>query len=599
MAIPTSIRPRSQDERIKLARILAHGPQVIGIGLPDDGWLCASLRIAGRQPVWVCDADPTPAAAFLERMGLPGLSSAIPDAVIGPGLRLDCNGNGNPQALRPPVGDDLPLVTILICTFNRAAMLPYAIVSALAQRWPCEIIVVDDGSTDSTPNILDGFEGIEVIRQENAGKPVALEKGLAAATGEAVLVLDDDDLLMPGALHVLAKTLFDNPELSCVYGDTIVFDGENGATKSYEPALRLPPEMTEQGVLQQIPAMPGAALVRMSAQREAGAYASELVRGQDMDMFLRLARVGPMAAVPLPTFLYRSHDGARGKKGSQWSKQDQSTHNERFFGYVQPTFIQRYREARPIRDRALGHSWALGLHLRELTELGVKEAERWPGPHSGREVWIREQLGLQSTPARPTEAVVVVDDGDPGALEATLHRHADGRAVWVDLEVPRDPLGKVRLYWPGEYAAREKLHLWVKHPGSLHVRLASSPEWAPPPLSDPGWLPDLPAVDAVLATAAALDWTAPQRPRCGHRRPIHPIVSQSWAVRTALRGGDGPLALTKLLPLLRAMPAWPGGWHMAAQAYSLAGQPDRAADCAAKVRLPKANTRPAEAKTQG
>ncbi len=140
MAISTSTRPRSNDERIRLAQILAHGPQVIGIGVPDDGWLCAALRIGGRRPVWVNDGDPTPAIAFLERMGLPGLSSETPEAVIGPGLTLDCSSVANPQPLPPPADPNAPLVTILICTFNRASMLPYAISSALAQRWPCEAV---------------------------------------------------------------------------------------------------------------------------------------------------------------------------------------------------------------------------------------------------------------------------------------------------------------------------------------------------------------------------------------------------------------------------------------------------------------------------
>jgi hypothetical protein len=357
--------------------------------------------------------------------------------------------------------------------------------------------------------------------------------------------------------------------------------------------------MTQAGVLQQIPALPGAALVRMSAQKQAGSYDPELVRGQDMDMFLRLSQVAPMAAVPLPTFLYRAHDGARGKKGAQWHKADWATHQERFFGYVQPTFIQRYREARPIKDRALGHSWALGLHLRQLPELALTEALQWPGPHTRREAWIREQLGLESVTHSPAEAVLVVDDGDPGALEATLHRHADGRAVWVNLEVPRDPLGKIRLYWPGEYGAREKLHRWMTHPGTIHLRLASDPDWTPPPLSDPGWLPDLPAVDATLAIAAALGWPAPIRRRQGHRAPIHPIVSQSWAARKALDGNDGTLALQTLVPILRAMPAWPGAWHMAAQAYTLVGEKERAAECAERIALPERARDATQSKMEG
>ena|GEM_PF-1442399 len=585
MAIPTCIRPRSNQERLRLAEIIAHGPHVIGIGVQDDGWLSAALTIAGRKPVWVNDGDPAQAASFLERMGLPGLANGTPEAVISPGLMMDSSGMGSPQPLPPPTGDDLPLVSIIICTYNRAAMLPYALASALSQRWPSEIIVVDDGSTDATPQILEGFEGVHVIRQENGGKPVALERGIREAQGEAILVLDDDDLLLPGALHVLARTLFRQPSLSCVFGDTIIFDGQNGSIRGYRPAMRLPAELTEQAILQQIPALPGATLVRRSAQEAAGPYDPELMRGQDMDMFLRLAQIGPMSSVPLPTFMYRSHDELRGKKGTQWHKSDWETHKKHFFGCVQPTFLERYQDALPIRDRDLGYSWALGLSLRKLDDLAIAEAERWPGPHSKRECWIRDQLGIKSTPNKTPEAVVVVDDGDPGALEATLHRHADGRAVWVDLEVPRDPLGSIRLYWPGEYAAREKLHRWIDHTGAIHIRLSSAPAWAPPPLNDAGWLPDLPAVDAVLATAAALNWDRPMRVRLGHRSLIHPIVSQSWAVRTALNGNDGTLALQKLMPILRAMPNWPGGWHMAAEAYTLAGQHERASECTGRIRI--------------
>ena len=102
----------------------------------------------------------------------------------------------------------------------------------------------------------------------------------------------------------------------------------------------------------------------------------------------------------------------------------------------------------------------------------------------------------------------------------------------------------------------------------------------------------------MLACAAALNWTAPVRRRQGRRGPIHPIVSQSWAARTALNGGDGGLALQKLLPLLRAMPVWPGGWQMAVEAYTLVGEPDRAAECAQRIRLVDRPTISAQTKAE-
>ena len=84
-----------------------------------------------------------------------------------------------------------PLISVLICTFNRARMLKEAISSVKAQEWPCEIIVVNDGSTDETERVLDAMDDVRVIHQENKGN--ALNAGLKCVRGEAVLVLDDDD----------------------------------------------------------------------------------------------------------------------------------------------------------------------------------------------------------------------------------------------------------------------------------------------------------------------------------------------------------------------------------------------------------------------
>lgn len=583
MAIPTCIRPRSQEERNQLARLLCDAPAVVGIGVPDDGWLCASLRVAGREPVWVNDSDPAAAQAFLKRMGLPPLGTRNPEAMVGPGLKLDGSSSAPAQPLPGLV--DGPLVTVLICTYNRADMLPYSIASAIVQRWPCEIVVVDDGSDDATPEILATTPGIRWFRQENSGKPGALERGLSEAKGEAVLVLDDDDILLPGALDVLAKALFSNPELSCVVGDTIIFDGKTGRPMSYRPAVRNPGSMALQSALQQIPGLPGASLIRMSAQRKAGAYEPELIRGQDMDMYLRLAQVGPIEAVPLPTFLYRSHDGLRGSAEHRFQKFDPRGRSERFLGFVGPTFERRYQDASPIQSRDDAHSWIMGLQLRDMNALARKEAQRWLAPHSSRERWVREQVGLSSQSPEAQTFMIVVDDGDPGALELTLHRHAESHCLWINLEVPRDPLGSLRLYWPGEYGARERLDQWVKAPGAWHMRLSSAPEWAPPPLPDPAWLPDLNARDALLAAAAALAWPTPNRTRNGLHTPLHPVTTAAWAARIAIEAGEPIKAMRNIVGILEAVPKWPGGWKLAADAHAAMGKDAEAAQCVARIDL--------------
>jgi GT2 family glycosyltransferase len=575
------VRPRSNSERMQLAQLLSRAPLEVGIRFADDGWTAAALTIAGRRPAWQHASSPEGASRVLALLGLPPLLQGTPTAWIDAELTL--HGPASPQSAPLPATSG-PLITLLVCTFNRASLLRAALASARAQRWPCEVVVVDDGSSDGTAELLASMDGIRAFHQTNQGKPTALELGISQARGEAVLVLDDDDMLLPGAMHVLGKMLFDHPELAVALGDTVVFDDSTGAPMRYAPAMRLPPSMTQASVLAQIPAMPGAALVRRTAQQAAGAYDPSMIRGQDMDMFLRLAGVGPFAAVGLPTFLYRSHAGLRGAAGDQWNKFDQPAHQKRFLSFAQPVFQRRYRAASPISGRAMGHAWALGLHARKLQDEARSEAERWPAPFSKREAWIRQQLALPATIATPTGTLVVVDDGGPGALEATLAQHAATQDLWVNLEVPRDPLGDIRLYWPGHYGARERLHTWVKGKGPWTLRLSSAPMWAPPPLDAPDWLPDLPAQAALLAAGAALDWPVPERSRPGLGRPSHPLLRAALTTRAALGRGDAPASLQEAMPILERWPNWRGGWQLAGEALALAGHPDEAEACLKRAR---------------
>jgi len=578
MAIPTGIRPRNDNERKKLHALLHDAPRIVGIGVPDDGWLVASLWVSGRTPVWCNDSDPGLAERFLERMGLPPLSTLEPEAIIGPELELDRSCRAEFGALPAPTGTT-PLVTILICTYNRAHLIEEAIASARMQTWPREILIINDGSDDGTAELLDdldGTDGIRVLHKENGGKPSALNMGINHAKGEALIILDDDDRLCPGALHVLGHGLVKHPGASVINGDTVCFYGDSGKPKVYMPASRLPGKTGTEAVLQQVPAMPGASLIRMTSQRAAGLYDLSLIRGQDMDMYLRLSRQGHFKTIPLPTFYYRAHDGLRGSATGQWRRSEAERHNDKFMACVSPAFLQRYRESQPITDRNMGHCWALGLHLRRLTNEAKHEMRRWPGPHSPREKWMRDQVGVESVNDSPASTLLVVDDGDPGALELTLETHSSGHQVWVNLEVPRDPLGNIRLYWQGEYGVREHLRAWCKAIGPIHLRLSSAPQWVPPPISSVVWIPDLPAVDAVLALCFALDWPVPERTRHGLRAPLPPFTSELWKARTFINQGQPDQALVTLLPVLKALPAWPGVWMLAAEAFQVRGDTEKA-----------------------
>src|ERR1700743_2834869 len=100
------------------------------------------------------------------------------------------------------LGPELPTVTALIAVYNGQEFLGRALDSALGQDYPAElldVVVVDDGSTDSCPEILAGYRQshpgrITVVRQENAGYVAATAAAVATATGQVLAILDADDV---------------------------------------------------------------------------------------------------------------------------------------------------------------------------------------------------------------------------------------------------------------------------------------------------------------------------------------------------------------------------------------------------------------------
>ncbi len=114
-----------------------------------------------------------------------------------------------------------PRVSIIMPVFNSARWLPAGLDSVLAQTYPhLEFIVVDDGSTDATPSILETYRvkhGVRVITQTNQGQSAAANRGLSEARGDYVKFFDADDVMSPGMLTTQVAALANHP--GCVaYG---------------------------------------------------------------------------------------------------------------------------------------------------------------------------------------------------------------------------------------------------------------------------------------------------------------------------------------------------------------------------------------------
>ena len=120
------------------------------------------------------------------------------------------------------------LVSVLIDTYNHERFIEPAIVSALEQDFPeseREIIVVDDGSTDGTPEIVKKFEPrVRLLRKENAGQASAFNAGIPECKGEIVAFLDGDDWWAPGKLQAVANAFDSEPSIGLIgHGITEVF----------------------------------------------------------------------------------------------------------------------------------------------------------------------------------------------------------------------------------------------------------------------------------------------------------------------------------------------------------------------------------------
>ncbi len=216
-------------------------------------------------------------------------------------------------------------ISVLMPSFNRAALLPHAVRSVLEQTRPAfEILVVDDGSTDGTPDIIAGLAApnLRYVRQENAGKATAMNRGLGLVRGDAVLVLDDDDLLPCDALQRHAQALGAAPHAGFSYGGFVRFEGDGPAAEPAPGEVELVPHADRRRLVVKLMEncfLPNPCwLVRRQAWEAAGPYRADLRRSQDYDMILRLARADEGVAVPGGPVLYqRKHLDALGPQAER------------------------------------------------------------------------------------------------------------------------------------------------------------------------------------------------------------------------------------------------------------------------------------------
>jgi len=197
-----------------------------------------------------------------------------------------------------------PEISVVIPTFNRAALLPQAIDSVLSQSYTdFELIVVDDGSTDSTQEVLSGYQGVKYLFQENRGVSAARNLGIRMARGRYICFLDSDDLWLRDKLKEQIRLMRDNPQIKVSYTDEIwmrrgkrVNQGKRHRKYSGWILPRLLPLCL---------ISPSSVMIEKRVFEEVGLFDESLPVCEDYDLWLRIGSRMPIHLIEKPLIVKR------------------------------------------------------------------------------------------------------------------------------------------------------------------------------------------------------------------------------------------------------------------------------------------------------
>jgi glycosyltransferase involved in cell wall biosynthesis len=223
-------------------------------------------------------------------------------------------------------------VSVVIPVYNGERYIAEAIQSALSQSFKdFEVIVVDDGSTDNTPEIVSSFP-VKNFRQENQGEPAARNRGVELSSGQYIAFLDADDIRLTHSLAKCVELLDAQPEAAFCYGQAYIIDGGGrfiGHIKSPSKHSYVRPGWYElkDMLLNGNHFTVSTVILRRSCLEEVGKFDLSLRAGStDLDMWVRLAKKFPVGYIAEPLAKYRLHfdNFCAGRNLSEWEKTNSS-----------------------------------------------------------------------------------------------------------------------------------------------------------------------------------------------------------------------------------------------------------------------------------
>lgn len=204
----------------------------------------------------------------------------------------------------------LPLVSIVTPSYNQGRFLGETIQSVLTQDYPnLEYIIIDGGSTDNSLDIIQKHADRLAwwVSERDQGHADALNKGFAHARGEILAWLNSDDTYQPGAIREAVDYLLDHPDISMVYSDANLID-EGGKFIARFPARQTDYARMLNGSVN-IPQ--ASTFFRANLWRQVGPLDLSLKYAFDYDLWVRLAKIAPIAYVSRVWANFRLHEAGK------------------------------------------------------------------------------------------------------------------------------------------------------------------------------------------------------------------------------------------------------------------------------------------------
>lgn len=246
-----------------------------------------------------------------------------------------------------------PQVSVVMSVYNGSRYLGPSIESILGQEGvDFEFIIVDDGSTDGSPEILETYSGkdsrIRIVNQENQGLTRSLINGCALARGVYIARQDADDLSRPGRLKQMLNMMESCPDVVlCGTGTSFVApDGE--ITGEYFPEGDIE-EITKR-LREDLIGVPshGSVMFRKESYQKVGGYRPQFYYSQDVDLWLRLVSIGKFACVKKYLYVFRESENSISSRGrffqQEFCRLAQMCYRERIKGNDEMPFLVQAKQ---------------------------------------------------------------------------------------------------------------------------------------------------------------------------------------------------------------------------------------------------------------